>query len=67
MENMIIFLTPLADHFTCFKQKLLKKFFRKQDIISYVIFLSIFRYLDWKPKVRKALFAVICSYRFEPT
>jgi len=25
MENMIIFLTPLADHFTCFKQKLLKK------------------------------------------
>jgi len=29
MENMIIFLTPLADHFTCFKQKLLKKILQK--------------------------------------
>lgn len=36
-ENKIIFLIPYADMFPCFKQKHTFFFFRKQDLLFYVI------------------------------
>jgi len=39
MENNIIFLTPLADNFACFKQKNYFFLSWKQDIIPYFLLL----------------------------